>query len=172
VNTTSFGYVSPAFKRSSSGSAATYPFPYSIGGGLVSITGAWTGTATDNTKYYYFHDWQVKAADVTCTSPRTAVTATVTSTTGITAGSEANGVAVYPNPANDEVNVLFHATMDGRTDISLIDITGRIVRTMSFENAIEGQTAHMDVSDLSAGTYMINIKTDTRNLVQRLMLAK
>lgn len=167
LNNTNFGYNSPALRRSSSG--VTYPMSIA---GLLTQTNGWTGSATTSTAYYYFYNWQVQAPNVVCTSARTAVTATVTTTTGITASNESNGIQVYPNPASDKVNVLFDATMDGRTTVELSDVTGRVVRTIAIENAVAGQTIHMDVNDLSSGSYMISVKTDTKNLVQKLMLTK
>lgn len=49
----------------------TYPYTY---GNMVSITGSSAGGAY----YYYCYDWEVRNPPMTCTSPRTMVTATVT----------------------------------------------------------------------------------------------
>ncbi|MBK6831591.1 MAG: hypothetical protein IPG92_13020 [Flavobacteriales bacterium] len=48
-------------------------YPYTIGG-VVSITGSSAGAAY----YYYCYDWEVRGPDLTCSSQRTMVTATVT----------------------------------------------------------------------------------------------
>lgn len=166
-NTATFGSVSPALRRSTTGVS----YPYNVAG-VLSITNSWTGTVTSSTAYYYFYDWKVQTSPTVCTSVRVPVTATVTTSTGITSLTETNGVQVYPNPATSEVNILFSADMDGTTVIELSDLTGRIVRTMSIEKATTGQTAQLDVNDLAGGTYFINIRTNTKNLVQKLMLTK
>lgn len=167
LNNTNFSHNSPDLQRSSSG--VTYPMSIA---GVISLTNGWTGTATTASAYYYFYDWKVQSGSTVCTSPRTAVTATVTTTTGITAATENNGIQIYPNPATDEVNITFQAAAEGRTTVELVDITGRIVRTAAIENATAGQNIRMDVNDLSAGSYTVNIKSDTRNLIQKLVLTK
>lgn len=49
-------------------------YPYSVGGGLGSITGSTGGPSL----YYYLYDWEVRTPDLVRESPRTQVTATVT----------------------------------------------------------------------------------------------
>jgi hypothetical protein len=49
-------------------------YPYSVGGGLGSITGSTAGPSY----YYYLYDWEVRTPDLVRESPRTQVTATVT----------------------------------------------------------------------------------------------
>lgn len=64
--------------------------------------------------------------------------------------------SVYPNPAN---NVLNLAVKNGLTvnQVSMTDVNGRIVKTInsSFDSNLE-----MNISDLSAGVYMLTIKTN------------
>jgi hypothetical protein len=65
-NQSTFGTVTPFLKRSDSG--VTYPYTYS---GLAELTGNDIGASF----YYYFYDWVVQKADVSCTSARTPVVA-------------------------------------------------------------------------------------------------
>lgn len=157
----------PSLKRNNS--SVSYPYTTA---GLVSVTNGWTGTTTSSAAYYYYYDWKIVTPDVDCVSPRVPVTATVTTATGITSLSGNNGVLIYPNPANSEVNVEFGYNMNSFTTIEIADITGRLVRTDSYENPVQGQTVKMDVSDMNAGAYFITIKNDTQKLVQKLTLTK
>ena len=160
--------ASPSLKRNTTG--VTYPYTTA---GLVSVTNGWTGTTTSSTAYYYYYDWKIQSPNVTCTSvPRVPVVATITTATGISALSTNNGVAIYPNPANSEVNVTFENDMNSSTTIEMMDLTGRLVKTWNVEKPVQGQTTTLDVNEMGAGTYFITIKNDTRKLVQKLILTK
>ncbi|WP_338376804.1 choice-of-anchor J domain-containing protein [uncultured Flavobacterium sp.] len=67
-----------------------------------------------------------------------------------------NNFSIYPNPAN---NVLNLSVKNGLTvnEISVVDINGRTVKTInnSFDSEME-----INVSDLTSGVYMLNVKTE------------
>lgn len=66
---------------------------------------------------------------------------------------------VYPNPANDFVSVSSKLNT-AITAISITDLNGRIVKTRQFD----GMTAvDMNISDLEAGMYMMNIESEGSN---------
>jgi len=160
--------TTPSLKRNSGG-AITYPYTTA---GLVSVTHGWTGTTTSSSAYYYYYDWKIQTATTNCVSARVPVTATVSTATGITAASENNGVLIYPNPASTYVNVEFGYNMNSLTVVEITDVTGRLVKTHSISNPVQGQIVNVDVADLNAGSYFITIKNDTQKLVQKLVLAK
>ena len=58
----------------------------------------------------------------------------------------------YPNPVNDLLTITY---TDAITNVEVFDLNGRLVITRNFDN----QTVQLDFSNLSAGTYMLNIKT-------------
>lgn len=164
TNTTSFGTANPKMQRS--GAGVTYPYTLA---GLVSLTGSNQGALY----YYYFYDWKIEGAAINCIStPRVPVLANITSTTGISAISENNGVVIFPNPASAEVNVTFRYNMNSATVIEISDVAGRLVKTESFANPIQGQTVQLNVSELNAGTYFIAIRNENNKLVSKLTLTK
>ncbi|KJJ37459.1 T9SS type A sorting domain-containing protein, partial [Aequorivita vladivostokensis] len=89
---------------------------------------------------------------------------TVESVLGLNQNSLESGVALYPNPASNVVNLV------NRTNISLekmmvYDINGKLVnqtdlRTMQGEKAV-------DVSSLAAGVYMVQIIGENASTVKR-----
>jgi hypothetical protein len=162
VNTANFASVNPYLWRSSTG--VTYPYTLS---GVLSVTGSTPTTG----RVYYFYDWVVQGGSQTCTSSRATVVATIGSV-GIGALSNTNGVEVYPNPAVGEVNVKFDNAQSQVTTIELTDVTGRLVKTWSVDKPVSGQEVQLNVTEFNAGTYFLNIKTDSRKLVQKLMLTK
>ncbi len=164
TNTTSFGTTSPRMQRSSSGVS----YPYTLAG-FVSLTGSNQGPSF----YYYFYDWKIQGATINCvSSPRVPVVATITNSTGITAIDENNGLTIFPNPASSEVNITFGYNMNETTVIEINDIAGRLVKTTSVENPIQGQTIKLDVEELNAGTYFISVTNKNNKLVSKLTLTK
>ena len=70
-------------------------------------------------------------------------------------------VAIYPNPVEEELII---ATEMNVEEIAIYDIYGRAVRQQV--NKTTSQQV-VDVSDLEAGVYFINMKTDKGNIVKR-----
>ena len=58
----------------------------------------------------------------------------------------------YPNPVNDLLTITY---TDVITNVEVFDLNGRMVIKRNFDN----QTVQLDFSNLSSGTYMLNIKT-------------
>jgi hypothetical protein len=162
VNTANFGYASPNLRRSTSG----VNYPYSIGGGLLTITNGWTGSAFSSVAYYYFYDWKVSTPAVVCTSPRVPVTATVTNSTGVTENASEAVAVVYPNPASDNLTVSLNAAVSGKVLISIVDLAGRIV---SEKSCNASDKIEMNITSLAKGTYMIRVTTETAQSVQRII---
>jgi hypothetical protein len=59
-----------------------------------------------------------------------------------------NNASVYPNPVS---NTLFVKDMENVSNIEIADITGRIL----LNNKVNGNSASIDMSDLSEGTYFV-----------------
>lgn len=61
---------------------------------------------------------------------------------------------VYPNPARDNIQVEFD--LNGRTTIEIMDMTGRLVRTSSYE-ASGPTNLSMDLSGLNPGVFLMRV---------------
>jgi hypothetical protein len=159
VNNTNFGNNSPVLQRSSGG--VTYPYTIN---GLISVTNGWTGTTTTSAAFYYFYDWKIQTPAQVCTSPRVPVTAVVTGVTGI-AESSVQGVAiVYPNPATDNLTVRLNESINGKVNVMIVDLAGRMVAERSFNS---NDKIEMNVSNLAKGAYIVKVSTDAAQSVQR-----
>ena len=64
--------------------------------------------------------------------------------------NEAMNVSFYPNPAREQVSFM----LDDNAEVSIFDMTGRMVNTMVFE---AGQ-AQLNVSELVDGVYFVNVR--------------
>lgn|GEM_PF-6407458 len=85
-------------------------------------------------------------------------------TVGIAEGNiTGHSSAVFPNPAAEMVNILLPSSMIDRS-IRVLDMSGREMRVPF---AIATNTALMDVSSLSTGSYMVTIRTARGMITQR-----
>ena len=73
--------------------------------------------------------------------------------------------SVYPNPANNLINVSNNGNIQINT-IVLMDINGRTVKSLNFDGVTETQ---INISDLSTGVYFINIDTSGGNIVRKII---
>lgn len=84
---------------------------------------------------------------------------------------EASNFQVYPNPASNVVNVSFDAPSNNEDfEVTLTDIQGRILITKNL-NAISGfQKVELSVSDITAGNYMVKVKSNSTSSVRSIMI--
>jgi len=75
-----------------------------------------------------------------------------------------NLLQVYPNPAADRLHVVFDLT--GRSDIDIIDMTGRLVHTTHYE-ASGFSNLSLDVSSLNPGVFFIRVSANGESNVLR-----
>ena len=64
--------------------------------------------------------------------------------------SESNSLAVYPNPAREQVSF----TLDRDAQVSVFDMTGRMVNQMN----MAAGNAQLGVSELESGVYFVNFR--------------
>jgi hypothetical protein len=76
-------------------------------------------------------------------------------------GDQAGIVSVFPNPATDVLNVQLSASEEGTVTVQIVDFTGRLVK-QQFANVQKGINAiSIELSQLSAGTYTVNMINGT-----------
>lgn len=64
---------------------------------------------------------------------------------------DSNNFMVYPNPANDVLNIITSTFFDQSEPFRIYDLTGRLVRSIE----PSGTQFSIDVSDLNTGTYIL-----------------
>ncbi|MBS1937917.1 MAG: T9SS type A sorting domain-containing protein, partial [Bacteroidetes bacterium] len=67
------------------------------------------------------------------------------------ASTDAAPLRVFPNPSNGSFQVELPNGMAGRTDLQVMDVTGRVV----YLQAIAARTATMDLGHLPNGLYTL-----------------
>lgn len=71
-------------------------------------------------------------------------------------------IKLYPNPVNDVL--VINASNISISNMEIMDLNGRIVKSVSANNAFE---ARINVSDLSAGVYMINVYSENNKTTKK-----
>lgn len=84
---------------------------------------------------------------------------------GLNELSALNAVSIYPNPILNQVTVDLNSNYK-TIDITVYDVTGRIVLTSTSQNE---KVVNLDFSHLSAGLYQISIRTENGEIVRKLV---
>lgn len=79
-----------------------------------------------------------------------------------------SGFSVYPNPANDIVNLQFN--QDGKFTVKVYDITGKEVLAKAPEFLTSNTALPLNVSTLSQGMYIISIEGENQSFSQKLII--
>jgi len=86
------------------------------------------------------------------------------------AGSNANGLKVYPNPAKDQLCVLFKLQNAGAAELRIIDISGKVVFRNTVSNNPGNNIAFINLSVVSSGMYYVLLIAD--NTIQKTQFVK
>ncbi|MCB9183132.1 MAG: VCBS repeat-containing protein [Flavobacteriales bacterium] len=148
----------PQLWRDGLGSNPAYPFAL---GTVGAITSSSVAGANATAYYYFFYDWEVATPSMLCESERTPVEVTI-GTVGVEE-SHADGLRVYPNPASGFLTI-DAGSLTGITAIDLLDVTGRIARSLG---ASASGVSMVDLQGLSAGQYTVRVRhASGRSLTQ------
>ncbi len=82
-----------------------------------------------------------------------------------------NSMEVFPNPANTTVNVLASFSKMQAVTVNLMDLSGRVLNTQKF-NGLSALNTNFDVSNLSAGVYMLQLVSVDGVAVKQVSVSK
>jgi hypothetical protein len=66
----------------------------------------------------------------------------------------------YPNPASNNINIVFSAAGDEKTTVTIFDITGKVMFTKEFATNFGENNLNISLSDLSNGTYFYELNNN------------
>lgn len=162
TNDGTFGDLAPRLKRSDEGTN----FPYDVDG-VVSIT----NTSLDESRWYYFYDWNVTGTSVfTCPSDRTSVDVEVKVCSGIGDVSNINSLNIYPNPTDDKFNIELNTEVLSDINISVTNITGQQLFATALSNISGTVNIPVDLKDAPMGVYQINITSDEKTISRNVVV--
>jgi PKD repeat protein len=156
---------------------------------LAGSVATFTNTSTGATSYFWdFGDFTNSSATApthayavngTYTVVLTAINGNCTDTTvfivdvtvGLNELVSGSNLSIFPNPANETVNVSFEQNTNDLIQIELIDATGRIIAQ---ESSLEIGTNNVsfEVTNLSSGFYTVRLTNSNGSENQKLMIQK
>lgn len=78
-----------------------------------------------------------------------------------------NRFSIYPNPAADEINVYVALDNAENTVINVLDISGKVIKTIDLGTVDGERTIQVGLDDLSAGIYYIELVNSTERQVKK-----
>ena len=95
------------------------------------------------------------------------------STTSVAENNIINNWSVYPNPASELTAISYTLTRASDVQISVFDLMGNKVAEVDNSHQAAGtHTANADISSISAGMYLLQIKTNDSALTKKLSIVK
>lgn len=80
------------------------------------------------------------------------------------------GINLYPNPAENTAEIQFNLDEKVETTIQIIDLKGQVLQNINLGKIAGKHTQKLDLSKLSKGTYIINIKKGSETFNQKLVV--
>jgi len=137
-------------------------FPYEIG-----TVGELTNTGFGPTYYYYFYDWQISKMPVLCESEVLPVTIAITD---LQEWAAVTAIDIFPNPASESTNISLELAEHTRLQIRLLDVLGAEVIDMGRKEYATGtHRIELDLMDLPAGVYQVQVRGQGKQLTYRLV---
>ncbi len=140
-------------------------YPYTIDN-FCSITGSSQGTDY----YYFFYDWSLQLPGTSCESSRTPAVAMVTAPNSIADVNKMNSLKVYPNPANNILNISFSLAGSNQIRLDLLDATGRLVLSKSVSSSSGMFSEQFDMNHFPRGVYSVHVLSNDKNYYHKLIL--
>ena len=85
---------------------------------------------------------------------------------GIDENELSSAMNVFPNPANEKVNITLDEDF-GKATLEIVSTSGQLLKTKEVSNTLQ---IDMDVSDLSQGVYLVKLTADNRVGVTKLTI--
>lgn len=139
-------------------------------GGLTNDLAVMTsGDSEPYTSFFFDHsDW---TWDFSTSTP--VVQMNFDPAASINKNSNMFGIGVYPNPTNDYANVSFSLNNAADVNITVTDLSGKVVYSNALGNIAAGTTeVALNTVALSNGVYMINVAANNRVSTEKLIVQK
>jgi hypothetical protein len=78
--------------------------------------------------------------------------------------------SVYPVPANDRINIQFGDESTGKINLTITDVTGRIIYSEEFNDSWQGQVHSINSSDFAEGLYLLNVISAGSRSMKKIMV--
>ena len=80
-------------------------------------------------------------------------------------------LSVFPNPSNDQVSIAFDLLEDKNVEVTLTDVLGKTVKTISEQRLGNGNhTLNIAVGDISKGIYFVKVNVNNVVSTQKIVV--
>jgi hypothetical protein len=148
TNNVQFGTNAPQLRRSTQG----VEFPYSIPK-YLSIK----NSTIDETRYFYFYDWEIDFYEYHCESPRIQVNTAVNPSSAAHFIAFAPEFTLFPNPSSGLLNLQIKEQLGQTLTLSILDSRGIVVLTKSVKCQSEEQIFKLETVSLPSGVYWLQV---------------
>lgn len=77
---------------------------------------------------------------------------------------------VFPNPANNKVQIKLETKVSGNATIALTDLSGRLVKSFGTSLVPGMNELGLNLTDVANGVYLIQVNTEKGNMAQRVII--
>ncbi len=92
---------------------------------------------------------------------------------GLTENAGVSILSVYPNPTSSSATVAFEVAKAGEVEVTLVNLLGQTVKAFDYGKVTNGKyELKMDLNNLKAGVYMVNVKVAGSETTQKLVITK
>jgi hypothetical protein len=99
-------------------------------------------------------------------------TATYSATVRTTCSNASYVVSLYPVPARDKITLVVNAGKEMKVTVSIVDINGRVVKTVPLTMMKGSNSFTLDVSQLSQGMYYLQSTNEDIKINQRFTITR
>lgn len=133
-------------------------------------TNFWTSTGTFDYEYIV---WLQDDVNDQILQSGSAFTSSVVVPSQVKEYANNSSIGIFPNPAKDYAVVGIKLENNSSVDISIIDVTGKVVYTNKSEEVFAGTSEiTINTSEFATGTYNVIVKTNTGILKEKLIVVK
>lgn len=86
------------------------------------------------------------------------------------AANSIQNAAIYPNPADDQINVAFNVPTSQKMKVQIIDLTGKIVETKEIQALSGDNLVLLSTDHIAKGMYQVKLGNETINHVMQVVI--
>jgi len=87
---------------------------------------------------------------------------------GVDENNAASGFNIYPNPANDNINLSIYEGIHNDVLLNIFNVTGELVKTLKLNQSQQ----KINISELHNGIYFVEIKSEQGTRKQKLIIQR
>ena len=86
--------------------------------------------------------------------------------------AESKDVFIYPNPSNGSFNISYQVKQQGKVNISILSIDGKIIKSVLSEQKEKGDYLLNLTENLESGSYFVKIAGSNNLIVKKIIILK